>query len=566
MTKRIIILSSCLFFLLALGAAQESGSGRIQHIARELGAVALMPDAPSGGKCGTHLVASLNEHVRSADLATQESVRRTLSRPILQTSRVSPSGRFRIHYDTTGFNEPALLQGNTRMPNSYSIYVDSVAAIFDYVWRVQVEQLGYNAPPSDKGKGGGLEYDIYVVNLGGGTFGVTYWSEDDAISTGTNQRFSTYMEIDNDYVFYRTSGLDGLRVTAAHEFHHAIQIGSYGLWTNVPQGDLYFYEMSSTWMEDILYPQVNDYVFDVPKFFRQYFGTSNRSLPFFTYDPWQYPGYERAVFLHYLAQRHGRDLVRGIWEAMAEVPFKESVHRVLTRAGSRFEAEFAQFSYWNFYTADRALPDRYYPEGHLYPRMIQNMRATHNDFSTAITSAAYPVSSQVYEFVTREDTLTAILVNVDLAEARINSNILHSFDLRIVNSASQGAIQKLANGASGALSVADLERWRVMYLSANSRTDIKTEAIPYPNPLRPEAHPFLRLPVNEASAVPVDVGFYSSSLDRVFAGSFPVSDSFGQPEIIIPTGHITGKLPSGVYIVAVRVDQKEYRWKVAIIQ
>ncbi len=546
--------------------AQESGLARIHRIAQELNREVMLEDSTLGGKCGTHLVASFHERGHQLDKISQASRRQTLGRPVLETSRLSPSGRFRIHYDTTGFYEPAMIQGNSRIPNSYSVYVDSVAAIFDHVWKMQIDVLGYDAPPTDKGKGGGLEYDVYIVSLGGGTFGVTYWEDDDAVSTGSNQRYATYMEIDNDYLFYRTSGLNGLRVTAAHEFHHAIQIGSYGIWPNVSQGDLYFYEMTSTWIEDVVYPQINDYLFDAPRYFRQFVGSASRSIPFLTYDMWLYPGYERAVFLHYLARRHGNEVIREVWKGIAHAPFKISVDQVLKQAGTRFEAEFANFSYWNFYTADRANRDRYYPEGHLYPRMVQNMRVTYDNFSTIISSEAYPVSTQFYEFVTQNDTLIAILVNVDLTGATNNPNTLSSFDLRIMNNPSQGAIQTLSSGAKGALSVTNFERWRVMYLSATTRSDIKTQEVPYPNPVRPDVHPYLRLPVERPSPNPIEVVIYSVSLDRVFSGTYGVTDSFGRPEVILSTNDFAAKVSSGIYFVVVRDDQKEYRWKVAFVR
>ena len=43
------------------------------------------------------------------------------------------------------------------------------------------------------------------------------------------------MNIDNDFQFF-TARVDGLRVTIAHEFFHAIQFGAYGYWST----DLYF--------------------------------------------------------------------------------------------------------------------------------------------------------------------------------------------------------------------------------------------------------------------------------------------------------------------------------------
>ena len=41
----------------------------------------------------------------------------------------------------------------------------TVAATLDSVWRLQVEVLGYAAPPSDGGMDG-EEYDVYIRELG----------------------------------------------------------------------------------------------------------------------------------------------------------------------------------------------------------------------------------------------------------------------------------------------------------------------------------------------------------------------------------------------------------------
>ena len=75
---------------------------------------------------------------------------------------------------------------------------------------------------------------------------------------------SSYLEIDNDYanpIYQQTKGLDALRVTIAHEFHHAIQFGYY-------QGSdsIWWQESTSTWMEEVVYPDVDDYLQYLPSF------------------------------------------------------------------------------------------------------------------------------------------------------------------------------------------------------------------------------------------------------------------------------------------------------------
>ncbi|MCP5064211.1 MAG: hypothetical protein GY936_17365, partial [Ignavibacteriae bacterium] len=64
-------------------------------------------------KCGFGLIAEIKEHINEFSLEKQNTIEKILSRPILQTSIVSPSGIFRIHYDTTGTNTPSYIpEGN----------------------------------------------------------------------------------------------------------------------------------------------------------------------------------------------------------------------------------------------------------------------------------------------------------------------------------------------------------------------------------------------------------------------------------------------------------------------
>jgi len=76
----------------------------------------------------------------------------------------------------------------------------------------------------------------------------------DLISGTQPERYSSNIDINNDFIgsSFFTKGIQALRVTAAHEFHHAIQFG-YGWWGS---DERYAYELTSTWMEDVVYTDV----------------------------------------------------------------------------------------------------------------------------------------------------------------------------------------------------------------------------------------------------------------------------------------------------------------------
>ncbi|MDP6124282.1 MAG: FlgD immunoglobulin-like domain containing protein, partial [Candidatus Latescibacteria bacterium] len=105
---------------------------------------------------------------------------------------------------------------------------------------------GYLWRHEDGGAGGGDEYDVYVIDLLGEFYGYAY---PDA-----------YLEIDNDYKeqSYDSNGLSGMQVTVVHELFHAFQFQYFNLST--VQNGGWWREATATFMEDQVYPDINDYV------------------------------------------------------------------------------------------------------------------------------------------------------------------------------------------------------------------------------------------------------------------------------------------------------------------
>lgn len=518
-------------------------------------------------KCGTHLVAAIRQpSIHEAD-ASKGSVEEVLARPQMQKSRMSPNGKFRIHYDTTGFHLPAMLNAQgIRIPASFEQYIDSVARTFENSLSRLTAELGYASIPQDGTRGGGPEYDVYVQEVGSGIFGITYWSDEELLSSKPNEKYSTYILIDNDYQYFRTSGMDGLRVTSAHELFHAIQIGSYGIWTNIKNSDFYFYELSATWIEDVIYPQVKDYLFDVPTYFKRFRDFRNRSMSFLVFDSFQNPGYERAIFGHYLEARFGRSLMKNVWQRMRQESFLSSMETELNILDSDLISEYVRFNQWNYFTGDRTMPTKYYKDGNLYPRMVPNISTTYDNFSATISSEAFPFSSQYFTFAMSTDTITAILVNVELDSAKSNVNAVQRFDIKLSLDNSKGAVQRLSYGAQGALFSTESSSWRIYYLSSKTLEDSKRDLIPFPSPFRLSSSAYLTIPVDDLLAQQADVLLYSSSMDRVYSGTFPVRLSLGHAYATLPSQELRKSISSGVYFVVVKTEKTEQQWKVAIIQ
>lgn len=560
-----------LMLFLATGFGQVTSSPRQEMLRRELvrQGVTIAPSSGQDVKCGTSLLPLIQSTSAHPEADQSIAVARLLQRPVLHTSKLSSTGRFRIHYDTTGFRAPAMLAVSgtaERISGTQEQYVDSVAAIFDQCWDVQVLTMGYQPPPSDGGQGGGDEYDVYIGELGTGEFGSTSWLNTDLIPGGPSERYRTFIEIDNDYLGHRTPGMNGLRVTAAHEFHHAVQLGAYGIWSSAENYDFFFYELSAVWMEDVLFPAIDDYLFDVPSYFQRFRESqTQRSLRFTTYAFPSFFGYERAIFAHFLATRFGEETMLSVWSGVRHAPVLLSIDQSLQRLGTDLISEFALFSRWNYYTADRADAARFYPEGHRYPRYVPNVTSGYNGSNTAISASAYPLSTQFYQFVLPGDTITAVAANVEWSAAAAADASPRSFDVTLSARKPAAPSQTLSKGMVGGFS-GDPKFWRILYLESSTRSNANAAPPISPNPLRLHETAKLTIPLTGATGSEAEVLFLSSSLDLVFSQRYPTVNAFGNKVLYVPTADLRNRIAAGIYFVFARCGNDEFRWKVAILQ
>ena len=304
--------------------------------------------------CGTpHLVQAMSA---APDLSADFRARLgklVKDRPDAQHNLLSPSGHFRVHYDTTGVNAVSRKDADA---NDIPDYIDRTLAILDSTWALEIEQLGYNPPPSDNGLGGGDEYDVYVVELGVGRsfYGFAYPGTSGATTY-------SHLEIDNNFTdsgYKQTRGLDALRVTIAHEFHHAIQFGYYAKFDGS-----WWQESTSTWMEEVAYPHIDDYL----QYLTYFLSEPQRALNSGSYGTLH--TYGTAIFSLFLDQRYGRELNRLIWEELGQ---RKNVHldhfdRIIRQVEpGGLGVVMGEFAVWNYFTNNRHR-GTYYAEGDKYP-------------------------------------------------------------------------------------------------------------------------------------------------------------------------------------------------------
>jgi hypothetical protein len=343
---------------------------------------ASMSSIPQLPHCGTSIAfeafinrPAMTEPYKSAAAQLEE-------RPDLPYSYASPGNHFRVHYTTTGINavyEPTKDTIVAGIPN----YVYKTAQIADSVWAFEINHLGFPAPPSDGfyTAGGDSLLDIYIIDMGSGYYGATYG--DYVID---NQTATSWIEIDNDYNFYpyTTRPLDAVRVTLAHEFFHTIHFGMD--WSEYEgDGRMYWWEMSATWMEEMVYDNINDYYgylpdyFDYPWISLQDFSTAYSLHP-----------YASMLFPLFLTQKWDTIVVRDIWELCRDMGVgpnflnaADSAISLVSDGEYHLRDAFQEFAIWNLFTGSRAsrAPTGYrYEEATNYPLIPDSVFITHTKY------------------------------------------------------------------------------------------------------------------------------------------------------------------------------------------
>ncbi len=303
-------------------------------------------------RSGFALNAYLKEHLNEVDEPFRSRMSKVLNtRPGgLPHSYSSPVGNFLIHYARVGRDAPDSADINA---NQIPDYVEQVAEIFDYAYHLEIDSFGYQKYKQDNIDG--PQFDVYILELSSSYYGMTEWDE---LSCA---QCTPWIRIDNDYnpAHFSTSGIEGLKVTAAHEFFHALQLG-YRWDAGLNNSNIYWYEVSSTWMEDMAYDEINDYY----QYLDTYFDNPNNSLTTANGSA----EYSKALWNFYISEKYSPELIRQCWEEFAH-PGRTPLECFETVLPGGFTPNFIQFAYWNTFTGIQTRADSFYSEGSNYPEL-----------------------------------------------------------------------------------------------------------------------------------------------------------------------------------------------------
>lgn len=321
-----------------------------------------MPPLKSGTTAVKEILDYISSEDADADIAAQAKKYIDTAVPKLDKVYVSPSKFFRIHYTMTGSNAVSAIDLNR---NGIPDYIEEIGNAFDNSRKITCLERGFREPVLESND---KNYDVYVYNLKG-VYGITFAKRIKKNIKSGSRIASSYICIDNNYSKdkgFKKSKLDCMRVTAAHEFFHAVQ-NAYNL-----DADSWWKEASATWNEDEVYHGINDYIQYVGKVF---------SAPG---KPLEKNSYSGVVFAKYLSENHGGyDIIKSIWETHAK-GVNNSLNAIDIALTENSKGYYDIGRAFNQYTAYNYNPSQYYKEGKLWEV----------DLYIKSTYTTYPVAEQ----------------------------------------------------------------------------------------------------------------------------------------------------------------------------
>lgn len=503
-------------------------------------------------KARAYKLVSMEEGGRVEEL---EALLQRPSRAELPDSVLSPSGRFKIHFTTTG--------ADATTPE----FARSTAETYDQVYDFQINALGYMPPPSDYNVDG-PEYDVYLRNIS--DYGATTVERPapDPYPDG----YTSWIEMDNNFTHTYTKGLDAMRVTAAHEFFHMVQMGYRAFFTTTLYAD-FLYEMSASWMEDVVFDDVNDYYHYLPEYFAQPY------LPFNHFDGNH--EYAMAIFLHMLEQKFDRNVIRSLWEEMAYNEPYDALNQTLVEYGSNFSYELNEFAIWNCFTGNRADTVQYYEEGTQYPSLVPEQTITLNNrhiiegTSRELVTRTFRVRISALDqyrllpvFQDDYHWILSILVNPGQSDVRIETSAGNlEVPLGLLN-AEDDLWLMATHRAIPESNYQQTARDFSLEIAPGSVPGTETGILAaIPNPYMPERHPDLRIrfvldaPCDRANLVVLDASGERVYVERL--GALPA----GYGDHTWDGRNQEGELVSaGVYLIHLMTDTAITPHKVAIIR
>ncbi len=510
---------------------------------------------PAYRKCGMSLVEEIKNNLSSFTLEQQTVLSKILQRPSLPKNLISPNGFFNIHYSTIG-------------NDAIAYDINLLAQALDSAYNFEVNYLGYLPPPSDGIEGGDSKYDVYVRNLGN-LYGQT--SSENQIRVSS---FSSFIEMDNDFSGFFTQGIDAARVTAAHEFHHAIQMGHYAPASgssSIRLSDLFFYEITSTAMEEFVFDSVNDYYGYMSSYFR------NPETPLSLNN-----GYDLAIWNIYLQKNFGFEILKRQWELMPNNNALKSIALSIDEKSSSFGNELNKFGIWTNFTNIKSINGKYFEEAANYPLIQPTSTVVFNAPSQQYDMSVGPTANYFLKINLpgNEGNFISIISNSDIQSATTNPNQSINFSFSIFNDTTSG-VKVISQNYSVNFSRDNQAFWNnagilnnvVVYGDSNVQiSNLDGETYTFPSPYKYSASSSVAIDFisKEILSNEVDLNVFSIGMHLAYVGKEIIIKSYLKNSIRYSEifwnvlDNDGNKLPSGVYIYVIKSGEDIYKGKLVI--
>ena len=249
-------------------------------------------------------------------------------------------------------------------------------------WTIQVENLGFTAPVSDLGAcGPDGDFDVFIWPGIDGAF----------VSSISGIPATPYNDV-TSYMAFDPVGINGgefLNSFMAHEFNHAVQASDD--WGE----DALHYEAGATFAETLVYPDDQDWFFEIEDF------QDNPHWSLF-YDDFgaTWYTYAAAMYLHYLHERYFQGdpgFYARIWRATrsdvgADRPdyFDALRFVLLNERGVTLDSTVVEFMQWRWFVAEND-DGAHFDKGAEWPFTVAV-----DELDAATLPVSHPLSAMVY--------------------------------------------------------------------------------------------------------------------------------------------------------------------------
>lgn len=295
--------------------------------------------------------------------------------------------------------------------------INKWADYFEEAWTTEIIKLGYKEPTGT----GSFLYDVYIANtadnilrndddqtpaLGYNFLGLTttYCDNNNGCKSNLPDSYS-YIVVNN---FFNDS--DTMKITAAHEFFHAIQFSypSINLWLS--SDNYWWVEATATWMEEVVYDEVNEYYPRVRSWLK---------VPWISlkYSGNEYLNHEYGNVLFVLFMTDGylngdRNFVKYVWENSNGG--LKAIDDVLSNSYDKgdFESAFKEFVSLNALTAS-GYSERGYEEGLQFGKVVvtkmhSNYPVTYSEISGS--NAPQELGSNYIHFLPQDNNDNSLTI------------------------------------------------------------------------------------------------------------------------------------------------------------